>query len=72
MELALGFLLGILASYLASALAVFAPPAHPRSLLAALRNPRLALRLTGNTEERRIRNTLVALTRAWETKNLDA
>jgi ketosteroid isomerase-like protein len=76
MELFLGFLLGILASMIASFLFVYLSalitPEQHKPIVAFLRNPALAIRLLRDTNERRVKKRIEALFHAWETKDSQA
>jgi Domain of unknown function (DUF4440) len=74
MALFVGFLLGVMASLLASfayAYITNAVPLHrQRPVLAALRNPQLYYRLRRDTAERRVKQRIEALFAAWRRKQL--
>jgi Domain of unknown function (DUF4440) len=67
-----GFILGIIASLLASFTYASLPPHRQRPILAFLRNPRLFIRLRCATEERRVKSRIDALFSAWARKDLPA
>jgi hypothetical protein len=62
MELLLGFILGIVASVIASFLfswfTVVVPQDRQRKFVSLLRNPRLSLRVLRDTEERKVRDRI--------------
>lgn len=70
MEYLIGFILGVLASILASFVVSTIPPERQRWLTALMRNPSLLFRLKRAGPEREIRDLLQKLFRAWESKNL--
>jgi ketosteroid isomerase-like protein len=73
MELFFGFLLGILASVIASFLFIYLSaliqPEQHRPIIALLRNPVLALRLVRDTNERSVKQRIETLFDAWERKD---
>jgi len=70
MEIFLGFVLGCIASMLATIFLNAIPSYRQHLLLSLLRNPRLFVQLHRDTEQRRIKTLIDSLFRAWEEKNL--
>jgi Domain of unknown function (DUF4440) len=71
MELAIGFVLGIVASVIASFMVLWLTGSRQRPILSAIRNPGLRFRLLRQTPEREIAEVITRLFRAWEQKNLE-
>lgn len=71
-----GFILGVLASVIASFLfrcfEIDVPLVKQKRMMAFLRSPALFIRLRLNTDERRIKELIERLFLAWERKDLDA
>jgi muramoyltetrapeptide carboxypeptidase len=72
MELLIGFGLGIAARLIAAVVHAWFTSWRQRPLLAALRKPKLRLRMCLNTPEREIAQVIRRLFRAWTEKNRDA
>jgi uncharacterized protein (TIGR02246 family) len=70
MELFLGFVLGCIASMLATIFINAIPAYRQRPLLSLLRNPRLFIQLRRDSEQKKIKALIDSLFRAWEEKNL--
>ena len=71
MDLFLGFLLGCIASMLATIFVNAIPAYRQRPVLSLLRNPRLFVQLRRDTEQKRIKTLIDSLFKAWEEKNLE-
>jgi uncharacterized protein (TIGR02246 family) len=69
MELLLGFILGIVTSVIASFLfswfTVVIPQDRQRKFVSVLRNPRLSLRVLRDTEERKVKDRIQTIFKAW-------
>lgn len=72
MEVLLGFVLGIVASVIASFAFVWLASARQRPIFAALIRPRLRLRMVRDTPERQISMVIQKLFRAWCEKDIDS
>lgn len=70
MELFFGFVLGCIASMLATVCLNAIPTYRQRPILSLLRNPRLFVQLHRDTEQRRIKLLIDSLFKAWEEKSL--
>ena len=70
MELFLGFVLGFIASTLATIFLNAIPAYRQRPVLSLLRNPRLFIQLHRNTEQKRIKALIDSIFQAWEQKDL--
>jgi uncharacterized protein (TIGR02246 family) len=75
MELLVGFILGIVASIIASfvfkALESSIPLSKQKRLITFFRNPKLFVNLHRDTEERKIKELIEKLFKAWETKDIE-
>lgn len=70
MEIFLGFVLGCIASMLATILLNAIPAYRQRPVLSLLRNPRLFIQLHRDSEQKKIKTLIDTLFRAWEEKDL--
>ncbi len=71
MELFIGFVLGVIASILATIFLNAIPMYRQRSILSLLRNPRLYIQVHRDSPEKRIKERIESLFQAWEEKDLN-
>ncbi len=71
MELFIGFVLGIIASILATILLNVIPTYRQWPILSLFRNPRFFIQLRRDTSHRRIKDVIESIFQAWEEKDLD-
>lgn len=70
MELFIGFVLGIIASILATIFLNAIPMYRQRPVLSLLRNPKLFLQIHRNSPQKQIKELIESLFHAWEEKDL--
>jgi len=71
MELLLGFVLGVIASILATIFLNAIPMYRQRPILSLLRNPRLFIQIHRDSPQKRIKELIESLFQAWEEKDLN-
>ena len=71
MELSVGFVLGVIASVLATIFLNAIPTHRQWPILSLLRNPRLFIKVRRETSHRRIKELIESLFQAWEEKDLN-
>lgn len=71
MDLFLGFVIGFIASILATICLNAIPGHRQRPILSLLRNPKLFIQLHRKTSHRRIKELIKSLFQAWEEKDLN-